>query len=128
MRAKWRLCEWCGRQALRGKPWCKCHGPGRAADRRPRRKEGYHWAGAVLQETWVEKTLTARLAGWPPVERIARQPKHGRAVSLASLARALFDLALGDPEPWAERIGALRDAGLLLDSDPPLRGNDGQGT
>lgn len=123
-KARARLCQWCNRPALKGKLWCKPHGPGRAADRRRRGGDAQakrsRSCGQVLRETWAAKFMPAAFLVWPPVQRILAQPFGARAVPLHRIVSAALCLVAGDHAPWAECIGALRDAGLLLASDPPL--------
>jgi hypothetical protein len=125
-RGKTKLCQWCGRAALRGKLWCQRHGPGKAKDRRDwSRRRGVAANAArlllVTAERGAEVALPVWAHLWPPMARaIAIVPRTKRTVLVADMVRALVEAACGDGAPWADMVHRLREAGLMLPDDPTL--------
>ena len=128
MRVKARMCQWCGRSALKGQTWCKSHGPGTAADRkryrrRPSAMKDGTMGRTIITEYAAERMLPAELESWPPIMRIlAHRPRHTRPVLLADVMTAFVALAMKNAQPWAALVHRMRDTGIMRDSDKGFAG------
>jgi len=118
MRARTRVCAWCGRFATKGQQWCERHAPGYAGDRR--KSEGGDGARLVAarDDFVAELMLSDGLKSWAPIARIvAMRPRHVRPVKMSHVVRALVSRAEGDHEPWSEIVASMRAHGIMRDSD-----------
>jgi len=125
MRAKFKRCQWCGRPANKGQPWCKKHAPGLAIERNckaQRRPEAVArhtlMVRTISTESGCERILPADLEAWPPIARIlAHRPRHTRPVKLGEVIAALLLRGIGAPETWADLVHRMRDNGIMRDGD-----------
>ena len=121
-----RRCDYCGRMALRGKPWCSQHGPGRAKQRNPKlgrtaTPEVLHLLRVRWGEVAAERLLPTAMLAWPPIERLlVMRPRASRPVRLAALVSALVWASMGRWEAWSDCVSDLRHHGIMKDSDPDI--------